>query len=204
MLSEIEMVLAALDHARVRYLVVGSVAVVLHGRLRIAAEADLEVQVERASIERALSVLERIGFRPRAPMSSLWNPAHPGFEVDVSVYEPFGFEALYGRAVRAQALSSHALIPAIDDLIAMKRAEGRAQGLDDAAALQSLRDSAGSTPSGDPDDGFDRGWEGHARRQATIGLALTPAERLRWLEETMATMRRWLGRAEESRPTHDE
>ena len=53
-------------------------------------------------------------------------------------------------------------------------------------------------------DGFDRGWEGHALRQATIGLALTPAERLRWLEETMATMRRWLGRAREGRPIRDE
>jgi hypothetical protein len=47
--------------------------------------------------------------------------------------------------------------------------------------------------------GFDRGFEGHARRQAVAGLALTPAERLAWLEETMATFRRWLGRAREGR-----
>jgi hypothetical protein len=52
----------------------------------------------------------------------------------------------------------------------------------------------------DANDGFDHGWEGHARRQAALGLALTPAERLRWLEETMATMRRWLGRAQQGRP----
>jgi len=45
------------------------------------------------------------------------------------------------------------------------------------------------------DDGFDRGWEAHKRRQATSGLALTPAQRLRWLEETMETLRRWQGRA---------
>lgn len=31
--------------------------------------------------------------------------------------------------------------------------------------------------------------------QLRRGLELTPAQRLRWLEETMATMRRWLGRA---------
>jgi len=54
------------------------------------------------------------------------------------------------------------------------------------------------------DDGFDRGWEGHARRQATIGLALSPAERLRWLEQTMATMRRWLGRAQQGHPPRDD
>jgi hypothetical protein len=49
------------------------------------------------------------------------------------------------------------------------------------------------------EQGFDRGFEGHARRQAVAGLALTPAERLAWLEETMATFRRWLGRAREGR-----
>ena len=51
-----------------------------------------------------------------------------------------------------------------------------------------------STPD-PPTGGFDRGWEGHRRRQARLGLALTPAERLRWLEETMEEMRRIVGRA---------
>jgi hypothetical protein len=42
--------------------------------------------------------------------------------------------------------------------------------------------------------GWPRGWAEHRRAQ-TPGARLTPAERLRWLEETMATMRRWVGRA---------
>lgn len=46
----------------------------------------------------------------------------------------------------------------------------------------------------------DRSWEEHRRRQARRGLQLTPAERLQWLEDTMATMRRWVGRAREGRP----
>jgi hypothetical protein len=50
------------------------------------------------------------------------------------------------------------------------------------------------------DRGFDRGFDGHARRQAVAGLAMTPAERLRWLEDTMATWRRWLGRARGAPP----
>jgi hypothetical protein len=45
-----------------------------------------------------------------------------------------------------------------------------------------------------PDD-WPRGWDEHRRQQAVQGLRLTPAERLRWLEETMATLRRWVGRA---------
>ncbi len=41
-----------------------------------------------------------------------------------------------------------------------------------------------------------RGWAEHRSAQAqALGSRLTPAERLRWLEETMATLRRWVGRA---------
>jgi hypothetical protein len=41
-----------------------------------------------------------------------------------------------------------------------------------------------------------RGWAEHHSAQArALGARLTPAQRLRWLEETMATMRRWVGRA---------
>lgn len=50
----------------------------------------------------------------------------------------------------------------------------------------------------DPNDrvaGFPRGFEGHRRAQATMGLRLSPSQRLRWLEETMAVLRRWRGRA---------
>ena len=56
-------------------------------------------------------------------------------------------------------------------------------------------------PAGVPEDagGFDRGFHGHRRRQARLGLQLSPAERLRWLEETMDELRRLLGRARRSR-----
>ena len=46
------------------------------------------------------------------------------------------------------------------------------------------------------EDDFDWTEAGHQRRQARVGLSMTPAERLRWLEETVAYMRRILGRAQ--------
>jgi hypothetical protein len=55
---------------------------------------------------------------------------------------------------------------------------------------------SGQAPEGD--DGWPRGFASHRRAQAGLGLAMTPAERLRWLEETMATLRRWQGRARTS------
>ncbi len=52
--------------------------------------------------------------------------------------------------------------------------------------------------------GFDAGFEGHRRRQARLGLKLTPAERLRWLEQTMEELRAWLGRARKGRSVKNE
>lgn len=49
-----------------------------------------------------------------------------------------------------------------------------------------------------PEAGFPRGWDGHRRAQAGIGLGMTPAERMRWLQETMETLRRWQGIARAS------
>jgi hypothetical protein len=45
----IEQVLAALNAENVRYLVVGGVAVVLHGHLRTTADLDLVVELKRAA-----------------------------------------------------------------------------------------------------------------------------------------------------------
>lgn len=42
--------------------------------------------------------------------------------------------------------------------------------------------------------------EGHRRRQARLGLQLTPPQRLLWLEQTMAEMRLLLGRARGIKP----
>jgi hypothetical protein len=55
-------------------------------------------------------------------------------------------------------------------------------------------------PAPDDSAAFDRGFDGHALRQARMGLRLTPAERLRWLESAMEELRRLLGRAKLGRP----
>lgn len=48
----------------------------------------------------------------------------------------------------------------------------------------------------------DLGWDfdGHRRRQARLGLWLSPSERLRWLERSMDELRKLVGRARWGRP----
>lgn len=163
MTSSIERVLTALNEARVRYLVVGGVAVVLHGHLRTTADLDLVVQLSADNARRATQALMALGYRPRAPVPisqfadeairskwiaekglsvfSLWHPTDPGLEVDLFVEEPFEFDDVWARAVIASLDSTTAPVVGIADLVAMKRAAGRPQDLSDAEALEAIAEA---------------------------------------------------------------
>jgi hypothetical protein len=165
----IEDVLAALEAAGVRYLVVGGVAVVLHGHLRTTADLDLSVALDRDNALRTVAALKGIGFRPRAPVPmeqfadararaswvedkglpvfSVWSDRCPGLKVDLFVQEPIEFEGAWGRRVVAQLGSTRAAVASFADLLTMKRAAGRLQDLADVAALEALGndESGGST-----------------------------------------------------------
>lgn len=158
--GRVEWVLGVLERADVRYLVVGGVAVVLHGYLRTTLDLDLVLQLERDNLDRALKALSDLGFQPQAPVPlssfadpqiretwlreknmkvfSLWHPDHPGFAVDLFLEEPFNFEAVYRRALRVPLQTVQATVVSRDDLVAMKQAAGRARDLDDIAALSEL------------------------------------------------------------------
>jgi hypothetical protein len=173
MIGEIESILDALNRARVRYLVVGGVAVVLHGYLRTTADLDLIIQLDRDNVLRAIRTLQECKYRPRAPVSAedfaeplmrerwiqekglavftLWSPAHPTLEIDLFVSEPFDFDAVYARALRVPLEKTEATVIAIEDLIALKRGVGRPRDLEDIAALESLTDK-GEEGEGYPDE----------------------------------------------------
>ena len=159
-------VLAALSRAEVRYLVVGGVAVVLHGHLRTTLDLDLVVSLQSANLDRALSVLTELGFVPLAPVPmnafadpanraswardrnmtvfSLWHPRHQGLAIDLFVQEPFDFESTYLRAATIELKEEKVTVIGLNDLIKMKEASRRDQDLLD---LQALADIAASAES---------------------------------------------------------
>jgi hypothetical protein len=156
-------VLAALEADGVRYLVVGGVAVVLHGHLRTTADLDLVVKLDPENALRAVAALSRLGYRPHAPVPaeafadaatraewkadkgltvfSLWSDRFPALEVDLFVEEPFVFDEVFARAVRVSLDTTTVSVVSIADLIALKQAAGRAVDLADVAALRALGDA---------------------------------------------------------------
>lgn len=161
----IEQVLGALNEAGVRYLVVGGVAVVLHGHLRTTADLDLVVSLEPENARRAVAAIGALGYRPRAPVPaerfadpneraswiaekgltvfSFWSERASGLEIDLFVREPFDFEAAWSRRVTVTLDSTTATVVSLADLLALKRATMRPQDAADVEVLQALADAKG-------------------------------------------------------------
>lgn len=158
--GDFDLIFGALQRGRVRYLVVGGVAVVLHGHPRFTADLDLVVALDRANALAAIGALATLGYRPRAPVDaalfadaearrgwieekgltvfSLRSPDHPATEIDLFVREPFPFEEAWARATIADLGEVKVPVASIADLIALKREAGRPKDLEDIRVLEEI------------------------------------------------------------------
>jgi hypothetical protein len=158
--SLFEPILAVLNRAEARYVVVGGVATVLHGFARLTADIDIVVDLDSAEALKAISALVSIGLRPRAPVKaeafadesqrrawiqdkgmrvfSLWDPTTPMREVDLFVENPIPFSELWARSEVVALGTTNARIASIADLIALKRLANRPLDLQDIEALTAI------------------------------------------------------------------
>jgi len=162
---EIERVLVALSGAGARYLVVGGVAVVLHGHMRMTRDLDLVVDLDPENLRRVLEVLQGLEYRPRAPVElfdfldparrqswieqegmrvfSLWSTRLRTTEVDIFAEPPFDFEEAAARAARVVVGGETVPVVSLEDLLALKLRAGRRVDLDDIEALRRLHPGLG-------------------------------------------------------------
>ncbi len=164
--SDLERIFAALEASGARYLIVGGVAVVLHGHPRFTADLDLVLALDPANVDATLGALEELGFRPRAPVSlrafadpgqraewqqtkgltvfSLWSAGLPGTEIDLFVADPLPFEPAWARRLRADLGGLSVNVASLSDLVDMKRRAGRPQDLEDVRHLEAIAGEVGN------------------------------------------------------------
>jgi hypothetical protein len=156
--TDLEQIFDALNGHRVRYLVVGGLAVAAHGHPRFTADVELVVALDRENALRTIQALGGLGYRPLAPVSSdafadasvrhgwieekgmmvfqLLSAQRPETPIDLFVQEPFDFEAEYAIAPRME-LAAGRSVPVVSyaTLIAMKASARRPKDLEDITNL---------------------------------------------------------------------
>jgi len=153
-------IFAALNAARVKYLVVGGIAVVLHGVNRFTWDVDLAVELTATNLGRLATALQRVGFVPRlpVPVEGLANPGtrrqwldkkgmkvysfierrSPPRVVDVMVKPFASFPQTYRRRVTVRVRGVSIPLAPVDVLVRMKQEAGRPEDLLDVKALKEL------------------------------------------------------------------
>ena len=154
-------IFAALDKAQARYVVVGGLAVILHGHIRLTQDLDLVIDLEPVNCSKALQALENIGLKPRLPVSmqdfakpetrkdwyenrhmqvfQLWDPRNHQRSVDVFVREPVKFGDLWRDSVVKVYDGIPIRIASIAHLIAMKSGTHRARDQEDIGKLREIQ-----------------------------------------------------------------
>lgn len=161
-MSIFEPIFEALNERGVRYVVVGGVAVVLHGHARLTLDLDLVIDLSPAEALKTVEVLADAGLTPSIPVDprdfadpvireswireknmqvfSMRDPDDLRRRVDLFVSEPVPFEDLWARSVVVEIGTTAVRVAAIQDLITMKGIAGREQDLSDIAALTEIEE----------------------------------------------------------------
>jgi predicted nucleotidyltransferase len=153
--------LKMLDDARVEFVLVGGLAVALHGYQRVTMDVDVVVAMDEENLQRFTSAAKVAGLRPTipVPLESLAQPelieqwyrekgmlafSLRGTEtmatvLDVLVRPVVPFADLRRDAAMIEVGSVRIPVASVDHLIAMKTGTGRGKDAVDIEELQKLR-----------------------------------------------------------------
>ncbi len=153
----------------IRYLLVGGLAVNLHGIPRVTHDVDIIIAMERKNILKLNKLLKGLGYKPRLPVDpdDLANPATvvnwindrnmKAFSyyhqndykvVDIVIVHDINFDAAFMRKRVTKVEDFEVYLLSIDDLIKMKSKVGRSQDLSDVEMLNKLKSYLGDDNDG--------------------------------------------------------
>lgn len=155
-----EEVFRKLGEKKIRYAVAGGIALVLHGAVRFTADLDLIVELSPDNLNKFISVMNELGYKPRLPVKAedfadplmreswiagkgmkvftFYHPEREISQVDVFVKEPLRFDAIEEELVWIKARDVTIPVVSLSHLKMMKKSAGRPQDIADVEALEEL------------------------------------------------------------------
>jgi len=152
---------SALERHHVRYLLIGGLAVSLHGVERATMDVDITVAMQPNNLASLIDMAQELNLTPVLPVPletlsdiaqlRVWQRERnlqafalrtqelAGVTLDILLFPPLDFDAMHARAVVFNVAGVDVRVAAIDDLIALKRAVGRPIDLSDIAHLERVK-----------------------------------------------------------------
>jgi predicted nucleotidyltransferase len=152
--------LQSLSDEQVQYVLIGGLAVQLHGFLRSTFDIDLVLAMDDENLVRFIAVANRFGLIPSIPVSidslrnsqqidqwyvekgmlafALREPQVGGSVVDILVRPEVSFENLMTNATVGELFGRQVRIASIEDLLVMKRSANRPKDKFDIIALEKI------------------------------------------------------------------
>lgn len=157
-----EQVFKKLNKKKVRYLIVGGIAVNLHGFPRVTGDLDIMLNLkDNKSVNGFVEVIKALGFKPKIPVEvddfaipskrkswieeknmkvfSVYNPSQEIEHIDVLVENLIDFDKAYKTREIVNAGNLKVPVVSIDDLIKLKKISGRKRDEIDIAALKEIK-----------------------------------------------------------------
>ncbi len=142
--------LAALEAQHLEAVLIGNAAAAIHGAPVTTIDFDFmfrETPTNMRKLKRVAAALGATILRPYYPVSRLYRMAHDasGLQADFMpvIHGVRSFEGLKARAVSRDVGGCSMLVASLDDIIASKRAAGRAQDKAVLPILEQLRRAMG-------------------------------------------------------------
>jgi len=154
---------SALARHQVDYLLIGGLAVSLHGVERSTMDVDITVAMTPDNLENLIETARELNLTPALPVPlesladlellRLWHkernlqafalrsPELTGVTVDVLLFPPVEFSGMSEHAAVIDISDTPIRIASIDDLIALKQAVGRPIDMTDIEHLQRIKSS---------------------------------------------------------------
>jgi hypothetical protein len=143
-LVSVPAIFRALNRARVRYLLLGGYASIVHGVPRTTLDVDVVLDPEPGNVRRALAALRRLRLEPETDrveevLAQGGVTARNDREVDLLTALPVGsFADLWPRRIVVAFRGSRIPVVSRPDQIRLLRASGRPQDMEDADVLERL------------------------------------------------------------------
>ena len=153
--------LQSLSDEQVQYVLIGGLAVQLHGFLRSTFDIDLVLAMNDENLVRFITVAKHYGLVPVIPVPiealknvsqidqwhrekgmlafALREPHIGGSVVDILVRPEVPFDTLMANAVMGKLFARQVWIASIDDLLTMKRIANRPKDQLDVVALEKIK-----------------------------------------------------------------